>query len=163
MDIRDWPMDQIMQLPDCCFGRRWPIGVSVFGDEVTTYYDISELALPERCVIWKLNLSCPMYSTAIIYTSLALGDQLPVADAQFDAMEPLFRDIGALLAGRRVVNFNRMGGAIDVSMRMPVATNGRRLVGRFEWLAAAAAQVVVVLTVSSIPTEVPDCLLSAHP
>lgn len=104
-----------------------------------------------------------MYSTSIIYTSLALGVQLPVADAQFDAMEPLFRDIGAINGSRRTVSFNRMGGAIDISMRMPVAAAGRRLVGRFEWSAASIGQMLVVLTVSSVPTEVPDCLLSAHP
>ncbi|GAI86378.1 unnamed protein product, partial [marine sediment metagenome] len=25
MDIRNWSLDQVMQLPDGCFGRRWPI------------------------------------------------------------------------------------------------------------------------------------------
>ena len=53
MDIRNWPMNRIMQLPDCCFSRRWPVGVSWLGEAVSVGYDISEAGLPERCVIWE--------------------------------------------------------------------------------------------------------------
>ncbi|GAH51986.1 unnamed protein product, partial [marine sediment metagenome] len=52
------------------------------------------------------------------------------------------------------------GGQYAVPMRKLVRTGGRRLVGRFYMGATGQQYATVILTVSSVPTEVPDCLLS---
>ncbi len=54
MDIRNWPLSQIMQLPDAAFGRRWPVGLAYAFAGAGAEFDISEAALPERFVIWEV-------------------------------------------------------------------------------------------------------------
>lgn len=149
-----------MQLPDCAFGRRWPVAVQQEQETVATFFDISELALPEACVIWNCGIWSPYYAMVDITISLALGDVLPTTDAQFDAYETLFRDVGVIVAGRRTIRMIRSPGTYNIPMRLPVAATGRRLVGRFEWSAEALTNVYCILTVSSIPKEVPDWLIS---
>lgn len=162
MNIRSWPFDKIMQLPDCAFGRRWPVAVQNEVAEVGTFYDISELALPETCVIWNCSIWSPYYAIAGVIISLAIGDVLPTDDAQFDVYEPLFRDVGVITAGRRTIHIYRSPGMYAIPMRMPVEAMGRRLVGRFERASEVLTGAYVILTVSSIPKEVPDCLLSGQ-
>lgn len=160
MDIRNWPMDQVMQLPDSAFGRRWAIGVSCQKEEVGTCYDISEAGLPERCVIWQLYIIATSTAFATYSFSLALGDVLPVNDAQFDANEYLFRDIGQHVLPRRELITGVMCPAIDLRMRKLVETGGRRLIGRFVFTTEVLAYLHVFLVVSSVPKEVPDWLVS---
>ncbi len=78
MDIRNWPLDRIMQLPDHCFGRRWPITLLTPVVQTVTYYDISEMALPEKCVIWELVFyGYGVLGGELTGWSFALGDVLP--------------------------------------------------------------------------------------
>lgn len=160
MDIRNWPMDRIMQLPDHCFGRQWPVAVHALSQGVGVYFDISEAGLGDKCVIWQAMyfVTGPFSSTTFV--SLALGDVLPTTDAEFDALEPLFSDVGRRLAGRRVVDLAGLGLFVTIPMRLPVAAQGRRLVGRFQVVLEAVGPPAAILTVSSMPREVPDCLLS---
>lgn len=158
MNIRKWASDRILQLPDSCFGRQWPLSIGMEQTSIGTYFDISEAALPEACVIWKFYMWTPVYALGQVLNSFALGDILPTTDAEFDALEPLFRDIGIIVAGRRTIRTFRSPSPLELSLRMPLAAMGRRLVGRFEWIAESFSNVYVNLVVSSIPTEIPEFL-----
>ncbi|GAI24009.1 unnamed protein product, partial [marine sediment metagenome] len=125
-----------------------------------TFYDISEAGLPEACVIWELVVGNMRYSTATVEINLALGDVRPTTDAIFDGMEPLFRDIGTLVAGRRGFYTFRDARVTALWLRRFVPTGGRRLVGRFVWDTANTSNPFVILVVSAIPKEVPDWLIS---
>ncbi|GAH58066.1 unnamed protein product, partial [marine sediment metagenome] len=94
MDIRNWPMDRIMQLPDECFGRRFLVSCSLAYADAGSTFDISEIALPEACVLWSLNVAWYNEDTATHYIRLALGDQLPATVAMMDALEPLISGLG---------------------------------------------------------------------
>lgn len=155
-------MDRIMQLPDCCFGRRWPVSVGVLDATPGTYYDISEAGLPERCVVWSAFYVPNTTSAAHTRVSLALGDHQPVNDAQFDALDALFRDLGFWVGTRRVMAAHAYTGAYVISFRQQVQISGRRLVGRFEMAAGSVYPTVAGVVVSSIPTEVPDWLCSGN-
>lgn len=160
MDVSRWGLGRIMQLPDHCFGRRWPVGVYASTGGTGTYYDISEAGLGDRCVVWQASYWTGGEATARLLVSLSLGDVLPVTDAEFDALEPVFSDLGRIRLARRGIDLAGVGVFVSFLMRLPVMAQGRRLVGRFEVLASALAPPAAVLTVSSIPREVPDCLLS---
>lgn len=160
MDIRDWPMDQVMQLPDCCFGRRFVVSVSVRVVHPFVGWDISELALPERCVIWELVGVVGRVNFDVDYIRLALGDQLPTGTVMVDALDPLIPGLGLTGAEpRRIINWY-LGYISLVNLRMPIATAGRRLVMEVVAVAEKKANIMVVIAVSSIPREVPDCLVS---
>ncbi len=162
MDIRNWPIDKIMQLPDCCFGRRWLVGVYASDSLVATYYDISEAGLGDRCVVWQAAIIGGGGAVGVMNAALALGDVLPANDAQFDALEPLLSDLGRRGADRRAIDVGGFGMFMFFTMRLPVMAQGRRLVGRFEIETADPAPPQAILEVSSFPTEVPDWLISGQ-
>jgi len=156
-------MNRIMQLPDCCFGRRWPVIFSFRKTTVGVDYFISEIGLPDKCVLWELFIkatSTTVYVTAFdILVSLALGDNLPTTDAEFIALENMFPEADEFTAGVRLIR-----GYLHLTrLRKPYTAQGRRSVLRTETLVEQPNNFVVGLIFSSIPTEVPDCLLSAHP
>lgn len=160
MNIRDWPMGRIMQLPDNCFGQRWPVYVGSRTEASIPVYDISEAGLPERCVIWSLHAMSIGLSLSFVNITLALGDALPTIAAEFNANETLFRDLGVqvgVLRELRLVPSNLFG---PVPMRKYIAAAGRRLICRFDPASATLTVCHVVVVVSAVPTEVPDCLLS---
>jgi len=151
-----------MQLPDCCFGRRWPVSVASRTALAIDYFGISNAGLPEQMVIWELNLHVQSLSAVYVEMSLALGDVLPTTLAEFDANEVLFRDLGQLIALRPAVRVAFIPYSFGINMRMPVASKGRRLIGRFLGSALVATFSMATIVVSSIPTEVPDCLVSEY-
>ena len=162
MDIRDWPLSQIMQLPDNCFGRRWAIIFTQACEGITIYRWISETALPNRCVLWELWINGESIITAgpdlDFPIFLKLGDQEPTTDAIVTGMAELLPDSDEQTDNNRVYRPNLH----LVNLRLPIDAQGRRVVVRVNCLEDRAMQLVIALVFSSIPTEVPDCLLSAH-
>lgn len=160
MDIRNWAVDRIMQLPDCCFGRRWPVLLRFAATEGFQHYDISEMSLPEKCVLWELGFWCwDAAQTAPWFVSLKLGDQLPATDAEFVALADFMSGFGQYFGG-----VYRMSGVWNSSiwirnLKVLIPSAGRRLVGRVTKLTTNVDSRVVAV-ISSFPTEVPDWLVS---
>lgn len=155
MDIKNLSNWEIMQLPRSCFGYHWLITVGATMAAAGTDYDISESALPERCVIWGMSFWGTGAGYQDIRISLALGDQLPANDAQFDALDVLSNDLGFRVAGRRVVTINAPGQDVSLTLFQPIVAMGRRIVGRFEWMGAGLCIANAVLEISAYPTEIP--------
>jgi len=160
MDIRNWSFDQIMQLPDSAFGRRFPVGVCPSAGTSATAWDIAEVAFPERIVVWELVVWADFQRFYVDHFRLAIGDQLPVAAAQMSLLDPLLQGIGLQGAGPRNIHNEYRNGFAVRGMKMPVMTSGRRLVGEVTATGDGAARLQVVVVVSSVPSEVPDCLIS---
>ena len=87
MNISDCPISKIMKLPKHLFGRRFIVQLNISAGITGTSYGISSLAFPERCVIWSRLISLPGESLQSVSLGLRLGDELPVTDAIFDALE----------------------------------------------------------------------------
>ncbi len=159
MDIRNWPLDKIMQLPDCCFGRRYPIVFSLLTAAIARVFRISEIGLPERCVLWEIwayNWGGPIDGLHInTRVSFALGDQLPANAGEFDALETMFPEFDEISGDARITRVPLH----LVNLRKPYFTSGRRIVVSFEPGSIDALTNTVGLIVSSIPTEVPDWLV----
>jgi len=160
MDVRNWPLNKIMQLPDCCFGRRWPVTVAIGEVSLGTYYDISEMGLPEVCVVWAWYYMTNSAGVINTIFSLALADTLPTTDAEFDAGEVLFPGMGLRNGLRREFSLSARCGNLVLSTKEVLQSGGRRLVGRFEVLADTTLPTVVGVVISSTPKEVPDWLVS---
>ncbi len=160
MDVRDWPLDQIMQLPDSCFGTRYPVTVFAPAVQPGTIYDISEMGLPEYCVIWEIVFFSWGVVGGMLYGwSFVLGDQLPTTDAEFDANEVMIKDLGGVLGGRKSILANSDRGVAFRNLKIPIHSMGRRIIGRYAG-AEETGDFQAVFTISSIPREVPDCLFS---
>lgn len=162
MNIRDWPLGQIMQLPDCCFGGRFLVSCYIRQTILGAGWDISEIALPEKFVLWEVEFDVMTEVDKLVLTRLALGDQLPVAVGMVDALEPLLQGFGVQGPEPRVIE---SFGSVSFSfrrLRQPYTPAGRRLVMEVDLPIAVVAYVSASLIVSSIPTEVPDCLVSEY-
>lgn len=162
MNIRDWPLDRIMQLPDYCFGRRWPI--FVVGDTVSAgdCWAISKFGLPERCVVWEFGLRYWHQEKITEHLRLSLGDQLPTTKAEMSALEPLYRDIEHLPAFPNSIRILTAYAQITISQRMYLESGGRRLVIEYSGASLQVTNIIAWVVVSSLPTEVPDWLSSGH-
>jgi len=162
MNIQNWGIGKIMELPDWCFGRRFMVSCTVFVPEAGDCWDISEVALPEMCVIWELAITGSGEWNKWCFLRVALGDEVPRFVADMDRLEPLFMGLGEQGAEPRRMRIETRVN-LDVSqLRMPVASQGKRMVieGRTEELISAGVQVVIV--VSGVPKEIPDWLVSGN-
>lgn len=162
MDIRDWPLNRIMQLPDCCFGRRWPVILECFRSAVGHDWDISEIAIPDLAVLWRVSLTGHLGVWDSGYFRLALGDKLPTAVVEMNALEPVISGLGVQGAEPRQIHLTTYDGQFVMEFKQLVHAQGRRPILELFNLAEGASAVRVELVFSSIPTEVPDWLISDH-
>lgn len=160
MNVRDWPLGQIMQLPDCCFGRRFTVSCSPPVAGPAAVWDISEVALPEVFVIWELSIVPSMANLETCWFRLALGDQLPANAAQMLALPPLFMGMGLPGPEPRQISLGWSNYIHLSRLKVPVSAMGRRLVVEAFPTVGVVGTGEVSIVVSSIPREVPDCLLS---
>ena len=159
MNISDWPLDKIMQLPDHMFGRRFLISATVEIATGITGWDISDLAFPEMCVIWEYRAYCSKKTVTLVGVRMALGDQLPTTTAQMDALDPLFNGYGVQGAEPRRIPTDIYRSNELRNIRMPLAAGGRRLIIEFTQAEAGGNFYAVELVVSSVPKDIPECLI----
>jgi len=162
MDIRNWPIDRIMQLPDCCFGTRYPVTLTYVGGITVGSFDISEMGLPDKCVLWEINLIGFSQPVTNYWTcSLKLGDHLPAAVPDFAALANLHPSLGMNVAGNRLMfmpdsqSFNIRG------IKIPIEAQGRRVVASFI-TSVEDNDLMCILIFSHMPTEVPEWLISGQ-
>ena len=93
MDISNWPMDKIMQLPDSAFGTKFSVFMSGLAAAAATTFFISDFALPDRCVLWEVSISIREQANISSFhasnVSLKLGTQAITTNAQAAALEDL--------------------------------------------------------------------------
>jgi len=162
MDIRDWPLDKIMQLPDCCFGQRWPVITSHRLESNTTAQWISEQSLPDVGVIWEI-VSYGAYSVGPdTYFQIGLGDHAPADGEEFQAFEQLFHGTyDSNIIPRQIFFGDRMGRR--VTMKKLVEPQGRRFAYRVNNPHVTERLSISFWTIiSSIPKEAPEWLISGQ-
>lgn len=160
MDIRKWGLDQVMMLPDSCFGRRRLIILSGSGKTGAPAFDICETGLSERMVVW--GIAGWHLGGALVrgYIEFRLGDNLPVTIAEFRNFEGMFPEMITPALVRNTLCWVATINLPWLPMRRPYITSGRRIVVALTVSGLAAEEVYAAILISSVPTEVPDCLLS---
>ena len=130
MRIDNWPLGKILSLPDCCFGRRFLVSCTVQAGAggIITLWDISEIALPEHCVVWELSAYCDSLSADLASFRMALGDQLPTTTVMMDSLEPVFHGLGLQGASPRAIVMPYVGDMRWNCLRFGIAASSRRLV-----------------------------------
>jgi len=66
MDTSNWGDGRIMQLPDWCFGRRWPISCAATVSAGLYRWQLSPSRLPERMVVWSAFVEARLATWATI-------------------------------------------------------------------------------------------------
>jgi hypothetical protein len=156
MNISSWSDSQIMMLPDHMFGRRWVINITKTISAAGTTFGIAEAALPERTVLWELILIGGSWGAGRCDVSIALGDKLPGAGAEFGEMEPLYSTLEYLTGTQ---NWFLKGYAETLHLnrlRTLIPSRGRRFVAYFWNQSTSELTMTIYFVVSSVPTEIPE-------
>ena len=155
MNISNWPNEKIMQLPDECFGRRWPIISSRTIAVATTVQWLIKASLPDRCILWSVGICGFGINQWNGTIKIALGDNEPATDAEFDAFERIIPGDfqNDLNEGAIYMSWTTL---VPLMMRMPLKPQGRRFAVQVYNPAAAQTMFFnIIFTISSIPTDVP--------
>jgi len=159
VNVEDWSVDRIMQLPDSVFGARWAICCAIYVTGAGSYWDMSELVMPQRAVLWQLYWACVYGTSAANYFRLALGNKLPTSEAEMSTLEPLIPGFGNGGPDPRRIQtaatYLWWNGQLD--LRMPLIGAQRRLV--LESVGTTAVTIYVGAVISGFPREVPDWAL----
>ena len=158
MDIRHWPLTEVMQLPDYCFGRRWLIGLDLLFTGANTHWAISTQSFPTTCVLWNLQFwqTWPnFYCTGL---RLSLGTEVPTNVAEFNKLEPLLPG-GGWHYGTFYFRPNVYSQHNFDKLRLVLHTNKRRLVMEADGTSGKSTRLQVIATISDIPKKAPNWLV----
>lgn len=158
MNVRDWPLEKLMCLPDWCFGRRFGVFLQASAGAASHVFDISEIALPDVFVLWEFLLCDHGTEKSSVFIRLALGDQLPTTAAQVDSLQPLLPGWGPQQADPRYFRLESSFVYHLVNLRVPIQAQGRRLVVHMLGPETGLVNIDIAIVVSSMPTEIPSCL-----
>lgn len=158
MNIEKWDIEKIMRLPDWCFGTRYVLACSAYGANAAYGFDMSEISLPNRGVLWQLTLHTIFSDSSSNYMKIARGNKLPATEAEFNLLKPFVTGLGQAGAEPRQLVSYPSGQTLSMSMKMPIESVGGRLIIAAYGQAAKSTRIRVVAVVSGIPKEVPDWL-----
>jgi len=159
MDISKLSIDEVMQMPDHLFGRRFVVSCTCTATAPGRVYDISETALPDRAVMWEFAIHHHIWSPYGTYIRLSLGDHLPANFREFDALEPLFPNFGEWITPGRYILGSSYCEHHHNRLRTPITAQGRRLVMETTLGITGEARMTASLVVSAIPKTIPNWLV----
>ena len=114
---------------------------------------------PDRFILWELMVAGSATSSkAQTYVGLRWHTVTPTSEAEFIAGEKLIRDTESSAPRIDFVGEGSNTFAIR-NLKEYIDRRDRQLCCAFEEKRAVLSQLNVALTISRIPTEVPDCLL----
>lgn len=158
MNISQWPLSKIMQLPDHVFGQRFLVSVQLAFTGLTSGFAMAEIGLPEQCVIWEFGWVSQHEAVKTYVWDIALGNVLPTSIAQFNLLEPLFSNFGERVGTDFFMTGNGPSSLSIRNLRMPLTPSARNLVVRINSQGIIVNNLFVYLVVSSIPKDIPECL-----
>lgn len=162
MNVSDWPVDELMGLPDCVFGRRWVVSCEAEASDDAHGFDISEMSLPDRAVLWNVEVFGFSVDDPGCYMRLGLAQFVPATAAVMDSAKELVQDLGKQGTRPRRIYLNGSPCEFDIDLRNLVEAQGSKLVLEAYAPAGKNCKVLVAVTVSAIPREVPDWVFSGQ-
>lgn len=162
MDIRNWPMDRIMQLPDEAFGRRFSIVISGQVANFTIEYFLSDISLPDRCVLFESFLDSTIFATGfssgVMQATISLSHNLVDNDPDFLLLENLLTGVNEIVTLFRIVRPPCHMGRL----KLPVLAQGRKVAVRVINPSVAQIEFTLCLVFASIPREIPDWMVGSE-
>lgn len=160
IDIRNWPIDQIMQLPDEAFGQKWQI---ITNEQVaggaTDVWMASE-KVPDTIVLWEIRVHGIRTSIPAGGFKFAIADQIPADEDAFDLGERIFKGSLDNTVEEGMINYGNPDSALVIPMRKHVVMGGKRFTVWFKNTAGNVNETTVMFLISSIPRSLGEWMLS---
>lgn len=161
MNIKGWSANQVLQLPDWCFGGRWWVGEYMGSTSGEIYYRGGEEILPDKFVLWGIMISArsPCCLEALRLT-IRLAGSAVASVAAAKALERLLKGISiATIMYELYVNPN--GVTWIGCERQLVEPTSKKLMLVSSGDQTIAYEMTVGILISAVPAEVPDWLVKA--
>ena len=160
MNVFDLTDQQIMQLPDHCFGERF-VCSTYFNEDTAGYYpDISPIVLPPKCVLWEIDIWTAQIGDKSNYIRLSLGYALPGNEAAFLLEQPLIEDLGDVAPILRGIFLATTEHSPRMHMKQLIETGGKRFLTMCKLSSSGDTRLQISAVFSAIPTRVPDWMVS---
>lgn len=147
-----------MQMPDYCFGEQFPVCCNAYADSGADAFALSEIALPDVCVLWQMNIYPHYVSHHNEYIRLGLAETIPKDETEFMTLSPLIPGFGMQDDEPRKIRMLNHAGLLGVKMRKVIETQGKKLALMAHSLADNSCRLHVIIVVSRIPEELPNWL-----
>lgn len=160
MNIEKWDIEKIMQLPDWCFGKRWPLMISGSLASGITEFKESGQTLPDKWVLWELEMmiwpSADVYTGRLFHANIAMGEHVAASELEFEKFESIIPGAAYVSAGRKTL----LGPYRGTMLKQNFIGNGRKICTRIRNVAGITTIYSINLVISSLPREVPDWMFS---
>ncbi len=160
MDVSSWPINKIMQLPDCCFGKRWWIGEYIGTTAAELVYFTIKDRLPDWFVLWSMFVQGTDWTAGTgINLTVKLADRANDIDSFWNA-DRLFHQIGT---ENMVYEFHlTVKGMFYLPyIRSVHESKNNRICGAFKIRGETEpCENQIAMLISSVPKEVPDWMFS---
>lgn len=160
MDIRDWPLSDIMQLPDFVFGAQRCLSEYVGTSAASVNYFKVKEKPPYWFVIWSILIEGEKQSAATwVNLSLRLGNNIPTAGT----MPPLDRLIDGKGSKAQFYDWHlpAIGLKHITGLRILVNGKGRSIVGAIKMVGETeVVENMVSVFITPIPKHAPDWLVA---
>lgn len=160
MNVRNWPLGALMQLPDCCFGPRWPIGVDMSLAGAAIAVQMSVGVFPDKAVIWEVLLDSDCKEVGHFYLLMAFADHENYTIGEVYTLPPVLRGLYRRGEPNGLFEFDTYARIALRNLKMPVETQNKHLLVVLRNIDQITTRLRVWITVSSVPTEVPDWMIS---
>ncbi|MBA7690011.1 hypothetical protein ES703_98530 [subsurface metagenome] len=162
MNVSKWPINKIMQLPDCCFGKRWWIGEYIGTTAAELVYFTIKDRLPDWFVLWSMFVQGTDWTAATgINLAVKLADR-GVDDDSFWNADRLFHQIGSENLTYEF-HLTVKGMFYLPYIRSVHESKNNRICGAFKLrVETAPCENQIALLISSVPKEVPDWMFSGQ-
>lgn len=155
MDIRDWPIDKIMQLPDCAFGQRWWVGTYCGDSNGRAGYFTVDENLPDKFVVWGIVFCCrAVASVNPMRVTVRLGTHLIANAADALSMDRIFKGISS-----KNIVYEFYLSQWDLTWldckRIIVDSAGRKIQLMTNGDQVTAYEMTVAVLISSVPRDIP--------
>lgn len=161
MDIRNWSLNKILQLPDHCFGPRWWVGDYMGSTTGVVTYKLGGEALPHRFAVWGVLVSA---RSPACLEALRLSIRLAGSAASSTATAKLQRRLLDGISHHDTLyelNPNPNGMTWIGCERQIVEPSGGRLSLIANGDQVIAYEMTVGVLISAVPAEIPDWLVKA--
>lgn len=162
MNIEKWTEEQIMQLPDYMFGQRWALLTCRRIPGATTHQWLMKKALPNRCIVWSINVHGYTLAGYTNWFKLALAEKEPKSDAEFDTLERIFKGDLENVEEEGGIFFS-VGEGFTWHTKQILKPQGKKIaIQAANAHATSAIKFALTFVISSIPKEIPEWMFSGR-
>lgn len=161
MDIRNWSLNEILQLPDHCFGPRWWVGDFMASATGAIEYKLGGEVLPHRFAVWGVLVSArsPACLEALrlsIRLAGSAASSIATAVQQHRLLDGITHHTHLYELTPNPNGMTWIGCSRQIvepsGGRLSLIANGDQVI---------AYEMTVGVLISAVPTEIPDWLIKA--